>query len=128
MISLEIKYSIDLEIERVKYTLGKIEWYRTNRYKVLLPDGLDETSGEVEVLAATSTQFHVEDYKEYEDVLNEAWISYLSKLEEAKKILPFPLRDNYTVVFTKYGTGGSYYVDEGIVTLRFIGREKKGLN
>jgi hypothetical protein len=111
---LEISYSIQDEIGRVKYTLGKYQWYIDNAYKPHLPekisallkqggeisDGLIKESIEEEWTEVTYSNRK----KEIEDAWENESPNFLLKL----KALGRPLQDKYYINLTRYGVGGSY--------------------
>jgi len=124
MIALEIKYSVEYEVHRVKETLKELSWYKENGYDVLYPQGLSETSSEDEIAAAVLNTYSEEEYAIYAGMLNSLWENYLPKLKNTRAILPFDLRDTYIVVLTQYGTNGSYFPEESKIIINRARRDK----
>lgn len=114
MITIQIKHGPELEVERVKFTLSKMKWYQENGYNVTIPEGLSEDSLVKDIQMKMGDVYDERDYEEFALTLQNKWKEYISKVEEMYLLEGFhPLKDVYTVVLTRYGTGGSYFPEEG---------------
>ncbi len=119
MISLKIESSKEFEFRRVKYTLGKMEWFEKNGYKPLLP--MDKSAKEFDGLAdedikkLIDSEFNENEYKVPEKYIFEHWNLFSNSLEECLKIINKNYLSGYTIFFTKYGVAGSYHVPNSIV-------------
>jgi len=124
MTKLEIIYSTEAEIERVKFTLGKLDWYAEKGYKVILPAGLSQSSTEQEIEAAVMKEYSTgNDYQKYSEEISRLWQEFASQFEEIKTSSELSLQDTYKIILTKYGTGGSYHTADQSIDVKFTDRE-----
>ena len=130
MIKLTVKFSQGYEVERIKGTLEKLQWYKDNGYNPKFPEILEVNLGadisEGKIKESVNTEYHEDDFKIQEAYLLENWykVIYEASAELGKTSLR-PL-DMYTIYLTKYGVSGSYnYPDSVIVNIQ--SRYEKGL-
>lgn len=110
---LVFNYSIENEINRVRNTLNRYEWYKEQGYKIKFPELITEKLNNGEeitddvILEAVSTEFNADLYREPIALIEEEWKSLEGKFFENLEILGLPTQNKYDVFFTTYGTGGS---------------------
>lgn len=113
-IKLRLNFSAEDEVERIKYTLGRLGWFREQKYKINLPSGIEEIlkhgkrPTDQEIANAVSNEFARQDYKEKVDELEMGWEKDGNSFLESLATLGLPIQHEYEVLFTKYGVGGSY--------------------
>lgn len=118
MIGLHVAYNLKLEIKRVTFTLAKLPWYIENSYNVSFPEGLTENSTDEEIANKVTKAYSEEEYREFAKPLEDAWNKYYSVIETIYALEGFsPIKDSYTVVLTRYGTGGSYFPEESTIII-----------
>lgn len=124
MIKLLVKFSPEYEIERVKRTFGKLQWYKDNGYNPKFPEDLEivPCSGisEDQIKKSVNAEYRESDFKIQEIYLLENWHSVID--EASAELAKTSLRpvDTYTIYLTKYGVGGSYhYPDSVVVNISF---------
>lgn len=120
---LNIKYSLEDEVVRVRESLKKSEWYRENGYAgvVCLPGGLTLADFAVipkedEFLEKLKDEYSEGIYKETQGSTQEAWAD-ISHIWAQRGGLPsiVPFIPEYNVQLTRYGTGGSYSLPNTII-------------
>jgi hypothetical protein len=112
--------SAEAEAMRLKYTFDKKDWFKEQGYsweKWHYPKGIDidkVDSGEItyteeDLKKLVENEFNEESYTKIINSLEEGWnkISevFKSKMSECSLLVP----ENYKIVLSKYGTGGSYW-------------------
>jgi len=105
---LKIKFGLDYEFERVKYTLKKLDWYTKQGYGPVLPKDISKNSTDSEIKAQIEKEYNEDKYKDAIDKINK---SYLPIKDEFSKVLKkhFDRVPDYFIVYlTNYGVGGSY--------------------
>ena len=121
MIKLEINFSPEYEVQRVQYTLGKLQWFIDNKYKVNLPEKLkidpDTTSNisENQIREAVLAEYSESDYKTQKDFLLENWQKVIEEGSIELEKTSLTLKDTYIIYLTKYGVGGSYNLPNSII-------------
>lgn len=112
--NLKINFSIEDEVKRIKYTLGKLDWFVAQGYKINLPDKVKKIvdQGQVptddEISESVSSEFNQKEYEEKTQDLIQKWEEAKEVFLEKLATLGLPLQPEYRVSFTKYGVGGSY--------------------
>ncbi len=120
---LIIDYSIDSEIDRVKYTLSKLDWYKEKGYKIKIPDiDTNTTTKDIEIAVTKDFTEYENEYRFYKDRLQQLWREFFPNFIKIKEDSKLNFLDSYTVLLTRYGTGGSYNSDLGTIDLRFTER------
>lgn len=111
---LKINFSKEDEVKRIKYTLGKLDWFIAQGYKINLPDKIKKIvdQGQVptddEISESVSGEFNQKEYEEKIQDLIQKWEETKEDFLEKLATLDLPLQPEYRVSFTKYGVGGSY--------------------
>jgi len=118
---LEINFSEQTEIARIRYTINEIDWFKERGYRVNFPGGIKELvdQGKVptdeEISDIVSKEF---DEKQYEEKKKELELRFYEKKDQFEKSLAtlgLPLQPVYKISLTKYGVGGSYFLPNGVL-------------
>lgn len=130
MTSLTVKFSPEYEVERIRWTLSKLQWYRDNGYNLKFPESLDVDSGadisEEQIRNAVNAEYDEESYKNQETYLLENWHKIFDEASsELSKTSLQPL-GTYTIYLVRYGVGGSYHYPDS-VTVNISSKYEKGL-
>jgi len=118
-IKIKFKYSLDLEVQRLVYTLKKINWYIINGYKVNLPSKLEgayiKTADKKYIRNLLQKEYRPNDYRSIAFGAKKGWgkISDILTIQFQKIGLNFA--EEYIIFLTKYGVGGSYELPNKIV-------------
>lgn len=127
-ISLRIDYSLDYEIQRIKDTLDKSEWFIENGYSkgVRLPAGekledIDKNRPTDYLFDKAEEEYNKKDYEEVENTIKEQWINFSPRLEKYFQETSLKQESLYIIQLTKYGVGGSYSTPNKVI-LNFQGR------
>lgn len=130
MTNLTIKFSAEYEVERVKGTLKKLQWYKDNGYNPKFPENLEINQGpdisDDQIKKSVDEEYSENDFKIQEAYLLNNWHKVID--EASAELVKTSLRplDTYTIYLTKYGVGGSYsYPNSVIVNIQ--SRYEKGL-
>jgi len=120
-VELKVLFSKEYEIERVKYTLDKLEWFKKNEYRVNLPISIRESTendkipNEKEISDAISKEFDEKEYTEQSEYFRKDWDKIEKDFLKNLKTLGTPVSDEYKIHLTKYGVGGIYGYPNNIV-------------
>lgn len=125
MIKLTVKFSPEYEVERIKWTLGKLQWYKDNGYNPKFPSGLETGLGtdisDDQIRDSVDAEYKEDDYKTQETYLLEKWNKVVDEASTEIKKTSLISRDTYTIYLTKYGVGGSYnYPDSIIINIKYM--------
>lgn len=118
-IRIKFKYSLNLEVQRVVYTLKKIDWYINRGYKVNLPLKLEQTRIEVidkkHIRNLLQEEYRLNNYRSVIFGVKKRWdkVSNTLMIQSQKTGLNFA--KEYIIFLTKYGVGGSYKLPNKIV-------------
>lgn len=125
---ISVSFSVDQEIKRVAGTLQNLEWLRKHygNSNSRLPVGITETSSLEEIKAAVNSDYEVEKYNEYARTLVKQFNELAKNFKDLQKFSAFTFFPKYSVVLTRYGTGGSYDSSKGevIINIEFRSGEK----
>ncbi len=125
MIKLIIDYGAEREVRRVERLVPRIPWFKENGYAITLPEGIAEDSTETDINTAIKNEYSEASYLAYAHSVQEPWEKFLPRLTEIRSTLPFALRDAYTLVLTRYGTGGSYDAISGTIVINIVTRSQE---
>lgn len=102
---INIKFGIEYEQSRVKFTLSKLQWYKDKGYK---PKLSKET---------VEKEFKKEDYENAEKELKSEFSKIEKSLEKSliEKFGSNSIPPEYDVILTKYGVAGSYNLPNKII-------------
>lgn len=118
---INFKYSPELEIEIIKYTLKKYSWFKENKYKINLPKSIKdkaekgETIADEEILDAIKLEFDDNEYAKKIEKITEKWDKIQDRFIKDLISLGGPIIDEYDVQLTKYGVAGSYRLPDYFV-------------
>lgn len=129
-ITLTISYSRKLEIERVQNTVKKIPWYAAQGYSATfakLPQGITEHSSNDEITQAVEREYAPADYAASAKELQKGWKRVAKSFGEMRREPCFHFVDEYEVVLTKYGSGGSYNAETNQVIVNFVAKVTEGV-
>lgn len=110
MLNLNIKYSLDFEVERVTSTLKEIEWFKKNKYFLNLPENLNEK----DVYSSVKLEFDEKPYEEAKEHILSEWKDSMIDENELTKLDVTPLSE-CKLFLTRYGVGGSYHLPNEII-------------
>lgn len=118
MIKIEFEYGIDSEIQRVKNTLKDIEWLNENKYRFSLPafESEPEKVSDKEIRDSVKKEYSALEFETAEKAVCSVWEEKQTKIEKIQNtIMGANKLDSIKIVFTKYGTSGSYWVPNKII-------------
>jgi len=119
---LKIKYSVDLETQRVFDMIKRIEWFNKMGYKINLPEkiklmNLDKvvklTTKDIKKIIAE--EYKLQDYQKTESIIEKTWNNISAELSKKLSIINLKYKSSYILILTKYGTGGSYNLPNKII-------------
>jgi len=110
MSKLNIKYSAQIELDRVMGSIKKLPWFRENNYLISLPEGISELSSEEKIKEVVEKEYseNILVYEKEKDSLLERWEEHSKILEKKLKECSLIFHPEYEVFFSAYGVGGSY--------------------
>jgi len=131
---LNIRYSKEAEISRVKDILDKASWYKEQGYAkiVRLPGGvtLEEIKGKVEediLLASLDEEYNESLFRKTALEIEKKWLDMCKKWPSRDmESMGINFHRSYEIHLTRYGTGGSYDKPNDI-TLNIYGKETEML-
>lgn len=118
---LSIVFSREFERDRVRYTLGKLDWFREQKYRLTFPADIEQilSDGNVptdeEIAAAVEGEFDEEHYRPTVDKILEGWREHGEDYSRQLQPLGLPVEDEYIVTLTRYGVGGSYHIPNSVI-------------
>ena len=123
MINLDIKYSLEDEILRIKNTAERIKHYKEHGYKVFLPKNLSMDDPNIEeslinteyIKELLSSEYDEENYKNNEKYLLNELPKIDFVLNHFFKLSSLKPQETYKIIFTRYGVGGSYYPPDCVI-------------
>ncbi len=125
---LNIVYSPEFEVDRVRYTIGKLAWFREHSYNISMPATWDEKRNysDEQIAAMVYAEYDPHICEEQTDYLTEHWRGIATECTILPQKLLDTVLNEYTVHLTRYGVGGSYSAPNMIITnIKF--RHDKGL-
>jgi hypothetical protein len=118
MINLQFNYSIDYEVERIKNTISRLDWFKEKGYQLLFPEGFsveNKDFSDDNIKNSILEEYNEIDYKKVADIVNEQWSKFSPFLEKYFLETKTKLENIYKVNLTKYGVGGSYNLPNTII-------------
>lgn len=101
---LNIKFSLELEQERVDFTFSKLDWYNAKGYRPILP----------KTPLKLAEEYSQEPYLQTKSRIIQEYSQLKSQIEEAlSKMSNIP--SNVEIILTRYGTMGSYHLPNKII-------------
>jgi len=120
---LKFEYGIKFEIDRIKNTLDKLEWYKKKGYKPLLSILTNNSTLNIE--SVVRKEYRRIDYQkklvEIKEEYNFIKKEFEKKIKKKFVLSKFPV---IKVILTKYGVGGSYFLPN-IVIINIEGNQIK---
>jgi hypothetical protein len=124
---LNIIYGIENEVDRVINTLKRLPWYKEQEYSesfAKLPKGVTGDLDLKDIETIINVEFDCQKYEEYKNYIESEWGNLSSQLMKLKEISAFNLNNHYTLILTRYGSGGSYDSKQGLVISNIDFRSK----
>jgi len=112
---LDIKYSLDFEVERVKNTLARLDWFNEQGYRPRLPDGVSKGSSDSEIKQVIEAEFDQSIYEQAKQKLSDRFIPVADQFNSALVEVFDSSIDTIVINLTGYGVGGSYHLPSTIV-------------
>lgn len=131
-IKILIKYSKEIEQQRVLWTKERLSWYRDNKYNVnnlTLPENLNieklDKILEPEIIEIVNAEYNPELYQPSVQTINSLLSGYLDKLANYFFNINISILSELEIRLTRYGMTGSYNVPNIIVLniSKFFGAE-----
>jgi hypothetical protein len=117
---LEIKYSLDIDKNRVRSTYNKIQWYNKNGYKVLFPG--DKKAEDIisepldKLLDLVEKEYDEQWYSQIDRDIQNEWTKAMNVWDgDVVKHTTLNILPRYYIELTKYGVGGSYRGDDTLI-------------
>lgn len=117
-----IKYSKELEIERVLSTKKKFDWYFDNGYSLnnsVLPKHINleefNKKTEKELINYINEEYTSKFFQLSKKEIKFLLPTYLSKLEDFFSKINIKLLPSIEIILTKYGTTGSYIIPNVVI-------------
>lgn len=110
-IKINFKYSIGLETKRVLDTIGRLNWFLKNRYKMeflVFPKGVSTNDPKNKIIKKIKEEFNIDKYTDVEKSLIKLFYLYELKFISFIKKFGLTLIPNVDIILTRYGVGGSY--------------------
>lgn len=123
---LRISYGVEQEVQRVRHSVDELPWFREQGYRVTLPNGVAEGSTSEEIVCAIKDEYSATDYAQCASTTMKEWPTVSIGFKDIQKEPSFHLEDEYSVVLTKYGVGGSYNPALNQVIVKVSPRSKGG--
>lgn len=122
MIKLSLEFSKQFEIDRIKNTIERLDWYLENKYNLSylsFPKNIDieklkETSEE-KIIKTVDEEYDKNKFISSVEEIQQIYEKYESHLEEFIKNIGLEVIPNIKVYLTYYGIGGSYHLPNEII-------------
>ncbi len=113
---LIFEYSIDSELTRVEYSLGKKDFYTEYGYKVYLPKGirLGSNPSDIDITQITK-ELDNETVKTGKNEISTGWNKHSNEIIALFKELSVNLPEVMNIRLTKYGVGGSFHPPNSVI-------------
>jgi len=123
MIKLSIVYSKEFELERIKNTVKRLDWYLSNKISLSslsFPKNLDinrlKDLSEEEMASAVNEEYDETKFISEAESITQMYGKYEIKLEEFIKNINLPVIPEIKIQLTCYGVGGSYSLPNEIIS------------
>lgn len=129
-IEIKIRYSIDLETERVFSSIEKMDWYKKMGYQcqIDVPSfKKDDKITKEKIKKAVIKDYDVDDYKRTSLIIKRNWEKNSGEIAMNLLKFGFKPRTQYALFLTKYGTRGSYNPPNKII-IKFRNLDLSKLN
>lgn len=117
--NIKIKFGVDVELNRIKKTIKKLDWYYSKGYKPKLPDGINKDLSSEEIKEKIIEKFNEDEYKKISKKIEQKFkvIEY-DFFEKLQDIFGKNILKEFCIYLIAYGVYGSYEVPNTIY-LRF---------
>lgn len=114
---LDIKYSVELEKQRIKKTIEKLPWYEELGYRPRFPQNINHKIADIKtVYSAMENEYAEQDYKiAAARIKKELAIVESDFFAKLQTICGIKITKHFIVILTKYGVGGSYSLPNKII-------------
>lgn len=113
---IQINYGKNVEFERVKSTLKKLDWFNEQGYKIGLPKGITEKSSDNNIKNQIKKEYNQETFDSYSRELLYMFNKIKDQFEKTlKEVFGDKIPNNFEVYLTRYGVGGSYNLPNRII-------------
>jgi len=113
---LRFEFGKEFELNRIKRTLERLEWYESNSYRPKLPAGITKESSDNEIKEKIEEEFDSKKYREIKTKFTLQFLDIKESLEnKLKKIFNKEMPSEFKIYLTNYGVGGSYNLPNIII-------------
>lgn len=115
---LVFEYSAESELTRVRNVFERKDFFRENKYRITLPEGitLDGSLNE-EVVGKIHREINIEKVRKIEEEIKLTWPDIIKRIRTVATEIEYRLPEKYTLILSRYGTGGSYRAKENSIVL-----------
>ncbi|MDQ5890101.1 MAG: hypothetical protein QG609_594 [Patescibacteria group bacterium] len=113
---VEVHFDMKSEVGRVSDTIKNLAWYKENGYQenaYRLPVGVGVETAPEEIERLVGESFEEDKYFEAGEYIKNNWEILSRGLAELSSIGGFKIFDEYKIILSRYGTGGSYNSKNG---------------
>ena len=121
-IKLSFEFSKELEVKRMLYTIGRLDWYLSNKYSLdwmSFPRSIDSSKltnvSKEKIVQAIEEEYDANKYASAEKSLTQLFNPYGFRLKKFIESLGLPVIHSIVVSLTFYGMGGSYHTPNKVV-------------
>ncbi len=118
-INLKIKYSIDCETKRVLEAIKHNDWYNKMGYDITLPKKFSIKNNIYisynQIKNLIESEYSDEEYRKIKVSILKTWHNASLIIKDKLSEINFDYKQNYNIVLTKYGVGGSYNLPNNII-------------
>jgi len=116
---IDITSSKEFELQRIKNTLSKIDWFFKYGYKIHLPSKLNNKLGseikDREIIEILDLDYESSEYEKSKKFIEEQAPLFLDSFIKEVNKTDLVLLKEYQIYLTRYGVGGSYNIPNIIV-------------
>ena len=118
VIPIKFQFSIESEVNRVKETIGNIEWLISNSYRFILPNSVKD-SGDIKIekiKELVENEYDSEIYQIAESAILKSWKGNNELIRRInQKMNGSYMLNEINIILTKYGTQGSYVMPNSAI-------------
>lgn len=115
-----ITFSDEAEVARVQNTIAQLQWFQEHGYPdgfAKLPQDITAESDESSIRTAVAHEYDAEKFERVRTYLEQEWPGFQAGFKAMQAHPGYEFRDEYQVVLTCYGSGGSYDPSTGELTI-----------
>ena len=114
--NLQIRFSVEMEVERIKNTLAKMSWYQAHGYRPYIPEEINEINTEDEIRDVVAKQYDPAVYESIAQVIKWKFTTFGERfIGVSKQFFPKNIPETIDIRLTQYGVSGSYNLPNIIV-------------